>query len=98
MNEKYLIDFHLGWLIEVSQVEGKFSSVCYSSCRETFSNPNVYDSDTAAICAAKQIINQYEACYTLTQVLRELYETHKLGFEDWRSLQRSLTESIKMSS
>lgn len=96
MKEKYLIDFYLGWLIEVFQVEGKFRSVCYSSCRETFSNPNIYDSDIAAICAAKQIINQYEACDTLMQLLRELYETHQLGFEDWRSLQRSLTESKKM--
>lgn len=91
MKDNYLVDFYLGWSIEVAQVEGKFSSVCYSSGREKFINPNIYDSDVAAICAAKQMIDQYGACNVLTQLLRELYETHKLGFEDWRSLHQSLT-------
>ena len=45
--------------------------------------------------AAEQIINQYTACHALIQLLRELYEMNKLNFEDWRSLQQSLTKFMK---
>ncbi|WP_416673315.1 hypothetical protein [Egbenema bharatensis] len=96
MRETYLVDFYLGWLIEVSQSGEQFKSVCYSPCRETFSLPKAYSSEFAAISAAKQIIDRYKACHTLTQILRDLYENNQLTFEDWRSLQQSLTEATKI--
>lgn len=97
MNGSHLVDFYQGWLIEVVHIEGRFSSICYSPCREKLSSHSTHPSDFGALNAAKRIIDQYSACYSLTLALRDLYETDRIGFEEWRSLQQSLTDAMKAS-
>lgn len=95
MNGSHLVDFYQGWLIEVVQIEGRFSSTCYSPCREKLSSHTTHPSDFGAFNAAKRVIDHYGACYSLTLALRDLYETERIGFEEWRSLQQSLTNAMK---
>lgn len=97
MRNVYSADFYQGWLIEIIQVEEGFRCICYSPCWEKFSSPLVCDSDFEAISIARKYINQHSACYSITLVLRELYETDRLSFEEWRSLQQSLAQTIKIS-
>jgi hypothetical protein len=94
MKNVYSADFYQGWLIEIIQVEEGFQSVCYSPCWEKFSSLLICNSDLEAISVARKHINQYGACYSLAVVLRELYETEQLSFEEWRSLQQSLQQSL----
>lgn len=97
MRNVYSADFYQGWLIEIIQIEEGFRCICYSPCWEKFSSPLICASDFAAIAIAKQHIDQYYACYAINLVLRQLYETDRLSFEEWRSLQQSLTATLKTS-
>ena len=100
MDNGYLIDFHHGWLIEVlpiglSQNEPGFEAVCYSPCREKVRNNQVHASAFEAMKVAKQAINWHGACQQLREVLRQLYEADRMGFDEWRSLHQSLTDAAK---
>ncbi|GAB4380531.1 MAG: hypothetical protein Kow00121_36980 [Elainellaceae cyanobacterium] len=91
-----IADFYHGWFIEIVAVGDSFGSVCYSPYREKFTDCIVYPSDLEAMSAAKRSINSYFACYTLAQTVREFYESKKLSFEEWQSLQQSLTQASKL--
>ncbi|NJO41763.1 MAG: hypothetical protein HC865_14310 [Cyanobacteria bacterium RU_5_0] len=95
MRREHSIDFYHGWLIEIIQVEDGFESICYSPCRETFSNHTLYTSEFEALGAAKQGINQYGSYHSLKWMLRELYEAKRLSFGEWQAIQQSLVESIR---
>lgn len=97
MKNVYSADFYQGWLIEIIQVEEGFQSICYSPCWEKLSSLLISVSDFEAISVARKHINQYGACYSLALILRELYETDQLSFEEWRSLQQSLARTLKAS-
>jgi hypothetical protein len=93
MQNPYFTDFYHGWIIEVAQTNGRFSSTCYSPSRERFSDDNAHASDFQAVSAAKRRINLYLAYHALSSFFRELYELDQLSFEEWRSLQQSLTKT-----
>lgn len=95
MRSVYSADFYQGWLIEVIQVEEGFKCICYSPCWEKFNSSLVCASDFEAIGIARRQINQHAACYSITLVLRELYEADRLSFEEWQLLQQSLAETAK---
>jgi hypothetical protein len=90
MRRSQLVDFYQGWLIEITQVEDGFHSTCRSAFKETLSNSETYKSDFDALGAAKRSIDRRVACHSLTNWLRELYESNGLSFEEWETLQQSL--------
>ncbi|HEY9641957.1 MAG TPA: hypothetical protein V6C57_15830 [Coleofasciculaceae cyanobacterium] len=94
MNDTSLSDFYHGWLIEITASEGGFEVLCYSPCREKIQDYVTTGSDFEAMQAAKQIIDWYLACYTLSSFLREHYEADCLSFEEWRSLHQSLLATL----
>jgi hypothetical protein len=92
MQKLHVADFYHGWIIEVAHENGLFTTACYSPSRERFIDYSTHPSDIHALRAAKQGINRYLACHALSSFCRELYELGQLPFEEWRSLQNSLTE------
>ncbi|MEX0268078.1 hypothetical protein AB3R30_02945 [Leptolyngbyaceae cyanobacterium UHCC 1019] len=88
MNE--LIEFHRGWMIEVSVIEDGLRLCCRSPLREKLVDPIAYQNYQLAMTAAIQLIDQLFACQSLRQVLREFYEAEYLTFEEWQQLGRSL--------
>ena len=95
MNDSHLADFYLGWSIEVMHNNSGFEVICYSPCRKRIQDFVAYDSEFAAMKAAKQVIDWYAACHTLSKALRELYETDRIDFEEWRSLHQSLMNTLE---
>jgi hypothetical protein len=95
MQGSYSVDFHRGWVIEITASEGAFKAICYSPCRRRLMVEEVYGSAFDALYAAKQQIDYQIACTTLTTVLQELHEVGHLNNQEWNSLQRSLSSTIK---
>lgn len=98
MKSAHLVDFYQGWLIEVMSIEGGFKSICRSPDRDEFGMPLVYPSDFAAMSAAKQKISQINTYHGVARVLRELYESNHLKFEEWQMLRQSLTQMVRATS
>lgn len=88
MNE--LIEFYQGWMIEVTAIDREFQVCCRSSCGEKWVDPTVYQNHQIAMTTAIGLIDQFFACQSLRQVLREIYEAETLSFEEWQQLGRSL--------
>jgi hypothetical protein len=96
MKDPCLADFYHGWIIEVlAETEG-FKSVCYSPSRQRLTDHKSYPSDICALVAAKRLINQHLACHSMSVFLRDAYEAGNLSFEEWRSLNHSLTAVLTM--
>ncbi|NJR64968.1 MAG: hypothetical protein HC772_06060 [Leptolyngbyaceae cyanobacterium CRU_2_3] len=95
MNDTYLSDFYHGWLIEITSTESGFEGTCYSPCRKKVQDYATHKSDFEAMQAAKQAIDWYMACQSLSSFLREQYESDRLSFEEWQSLDQSLANSPK---
>lgn len=94
MNNSCLADFYHGWIIEVSQQDEGFRSVCYSPSRQRLSDYVTYASDFQALSASKRLINQHFVRHALSSLLRELYEADSLDFDEWRSLNQSLSITV----
>lgn len=92
----YLTDFYQDWLIEVVQIEGGFSSICYSPYWEQIKDDDIYPSLLEAMRAAKQEIDRHVACHSLIHLLRELYEAQRLEFEEWQSLSHFLARPSRI--
>lgn len=88
MNE--LIEFHRGWMIEVAATESGLRLYCRSPLGEKLVDPIAYQNYQLAMTAAVRKIDQFFACQSLRQVLREFYESEILTFEAWQPLGRSL--------
>jgi hypothetical protein len=95
MKNIYLADFYQGWLIEVVETEEGFKSSCYSPCWEKFVSKTICSSEFEAVCLARMHINYCGACYALIGFLRELYESDRLTFDQWKLLQQSVNEMAK---
>jgi hypothetical protein len=85
-----LIEFHRGWMVEVAVTESGLRLCCRSPLGEKLTDPIAYQTYQLAMNAAIQVIDQFFACQSLRQVLREFYESEILAFEAWQSLERSL--------
>lgn len=90
MSNPCLADFYHGWIIEIMYDSGGYKNMCYSPCRQRLSDFQSYPDDFQALAAAKQLINQQLVRYVLQGFLREMYESGRLEFEEWRSLNQSL--------
>ncbi|PZV08998.1 MAG: hypothetical protein DCF22_19305 [Leptolyngbya sp.] len=88
MNE--LIEFHRGWMVEVTATERGWQLCCRSPLGETLADPSPYQNHQVALTTAIQVIDQFFACQSLRQVLREFYEAEILTFGEWKQLGRSL--------
>lgn len=90
-----LIEFHLGWMIEVTAAESGFRLCCRSPLGEKLADPTVYQNHQIAMATAIGLIDHFFVCQALRQVLRELYEAETLSFEEWQQLGRSLDFSSR---
>lgn len=97
MNSACLTDFYRGWMIEVVPQGIGYTSVCYSPSRQRIDDDVVYSRDFLALNAGKALVDLYLACQQFSGVLRELYESEKLEYEEWRSLSQSITDTIGVS-
>lgn len=88
MNE--LIEFHRGWMVEVTLTDNGLRLCCRSPFGETLTDPSLYQNHQVALITAIQVIDQFFACQSLRQMLREFYEAEILTFEEWQRLGRSL--------
>jgi hypothetical protein len=95
MNNAHLMDFYLGWSIEVIADNDRFAIVCYSPCRRRIQDSASYESEFIAMTAAKRAIDWCTACHTLSRALRELYETERIDFEEWQPLHQSLMAMLE---
>lgn len=77
-------------MIEVTATESGLRLCCRSPLGEKLVNPTVYHNHRIALTTAVQVINQFFACQSLRQVLREVYEAEGLSFEEWKQMGRSL--------
>jgi hypothetical protein len=94
MKDSCLTDFYHGWLIEIAPLEQGFRATCYSPCRKRFVIQE-QGSNFDALYVAKQAINHQVACGSIAVMLRELYESAHLSFEEWTALQHSLNPTIE---
>ncbi|WP_448597830.1 hypothetical protein [Thermoleptolyngbya sp.] len=97
MNSACLTDFYRGWMIEVVPQGIGYTSVCYSPSRQRIDDDVLYSRDFLALNAGKALVDLYLACQQFSSVLRELYESDKLEYEEWRSLSQSITDTIGVS-
>jgi hypothetical protein len=95
VNHQISSDFYQGWLIEISSTAEGFQLVCYSPCREKIRDFVNYRSEIEALQVAKYIVNWQAARQSLSSFLRECFEANGLCFEEWRSLQQSLSETLQ---
>ncbi len=77
-------------MIEVVATEAGFQVLCRSPLGEKLADPTGYQNHQLAMAKAMQLIDQFFACQSLRQVLREVYEAEKISFEAWQQLGRSL--------
>lgn len=77
-------------MVEVTATESGLRFCCRSPLGEKLVAPTAYQNYQIAVSAAIQVIDQFFACQSLRQVLREFYESETLAFEVWQSLGRSL--------
>jgi hypothetical protein len=96
MKDPCLADFYHGWIIEISSGDEGFKSICYSPCRQRLTDYKIYPSDIEALIAAKRLINRHLACHSMSAFLRDAYESGKLSFDEWRSLNQSLTAVLTL--
>jgi hypothetical protein len=85
-----LTEFHRGWMIEITQTEGRFQTICYSPNGSRLHDRRCYSSCTAAWQAAIELIDQCFVRIALKRFLREQYEIEQLSFEEWQQLHQSL--------
>lgn len=84
-------------MIEVVTQGVGYTSVCYSSLRQRIDDDVVYSRDFLALNAGKTLVDLHLACQQFSGVLRELYESEKLEYEEWRSLNQSITDAVGVS-
>ncbi len=97
MRNDCLTDFYRGWMIEIVHQGNGFQSVCYSPSRQRVDDDVMYSQDFLALSAGRALVDLYLACQQFSGVLRELYESGKLDFEEWRSLTQSIVEAVGVS-
>lgn len=84
------IEFYQGWMIELAEVEEVFCFFCHSPFGESLTDYSLHLSHRLALQAAFQLINQFLACAALRGVLREVFESEMLAFDEWQTLAQSL--------
>lgn len=77
-------------MIEVTQDDEGYKTMCYSPSRQRLSDYKHYPTDFTALSAAKWLIGEHFARHLLNGFLRDMYELGKLEFDEWRSLNQSL--------
>ncbi|MBL1176093.1 hypothetical protein [Pantanalinema sp. GBBB05] len=85
-----LTEFHRGWMIEITHIEGRFQTICYSPNGSRLYDRTGYLSSTVAWQVAMELIDQYFVRIALKRFLREQYEIERLTFEEWQQLHQSL--------
>lgn len=87
-----LIDFYRGWMIEIVNVGHGFQSFYHSPDGERLSDgatyPHVFNAKRSAI----QLIDQFFACYALSEFLREAYELNLLSIGEWQQMNDPLIQ------
>lgn len=94
MHNECLTDFYRGWMIEIVRQDIGFQSVCYSPSRQRLDDDVMYSREFLALNAGRALVDLHLACQQFSGVLRELYESEKLEFEEWRSLTQSIVEAV----
>lgn len=91
LNNK-LIDFYRGWMIEIENVENGFQSFYHSPDGEKLSDGTTYLHLPSAKQSAIQLIDQFFACYALSEFLREAYELSLLSIAEWQRMNEPLIQ------
>lgn len=87
-----LTEFHRGWMIEITQTEGRFQSICYSPNGSRLHDRTSYFSCLTAWQSAIELIDHCFVRMALKRFLREQYELDRLTFAEWQQLHQSLEQ------
>jgi hypothetical protein len=91
LNNK-LIDFYRGWMIEIENVGDGFQSFYHSPDGEKLGDGTVYPHLFSAKQSAIRLIDQFFACYALSEFLREAYELSLLSIAEWQQMNEPLIQ------
>ncbi|MGG6294811.1 hypothetical protein ACQ4M4_10325 [Leptolyngbya sp. AN02str] len=90
MHEPCFREFYRGWMIEIELEADAYRGVGYSPARLCLSTERLYTNELLAISTLKGLIDRHIACRQVSLLLRDLYESEKIAFDEWRSLTHSL--------
>jgi hypothetical protein len=90
MPDRDLQEFYRGWMIEVEADTAGYRGVGYSPSRFCLNTGQSYATEMQAVSLLKGLIDRHIACCQVSLLLRDLYESEKIAFDEWRSLTHSL--------
>jgi hypothetical protein len=91
LNNK-LVDFYRGWMLEIVKTGEGLQSFYHSPDGERLSDGKTYFHPFQAKQSAIELIDQFFACYALSEYLREAYELSLLSLDEWQQMNEPLVQ------